>query len=100
MRDPFLRPDRDNGLSLRIEVYIVVALVPSGDRMAKARDTARGGVAMVLAVPSDFDQFIDDVRRGRLIGIPHSEINDVFPTMPSLQFQSLDLRKHIGRQPL
>ncbi len=86
MCDPFLGSDGDNGLCLRIEVDVVVALVPGRDGMAQARDTSRSGVAMILAIPGDFDEFIDDVRRGRLIGIPHPKINDVLATMTSLEF--------------
>jgi hypothetical protein len=55
---------------------------------------------MILAVPGDFNEFIDNVRRGRLIGIPHPKINNVLTAMPSLKFQRLDLRKHIWWKPL
>jgi hypothetical protein len=99
MRDPFLGSDRHNGLCLRIEVYIIVALVPTRDGMTKARDPSRSRVAMILAVPGHLDEFIDNVGRGRLIGIPHPKIDDVLATMPRLEFQRLDLRKHIWGKP-
>lgn len=54
---------------------------------------------MILAVPDDFDQFIDNVGRRRLVGIPHSKIDDVLAAVPSLEFEGLDLRKHIRGKP-
>ena len=54
---------------------------------------------MILAVPGDFDQFIDNMRRRRLIRIAHPKIDDVLTTVPSFEFESLDLRKHIRWKP-
>jgi hypothetical protein len=40
-----------------------------------------------------FDQFGDDVLRGRLIGIAHAKIDDVLATGASLAFRSLTILK-------
>jgi hypothetical protein len=54
---------------------------------------------MVLAVFDGLDELINDMAWGRLIGISHAEINDVFAPMSGLQLESLDLGKHVGREP-
>jgi hypothetical protein len=35
-----------------------------------------------------------------LVGITHSEVDDVLATMPRFQLQALDLGEHVGREPL
>jgi hypothetical protein len=54
---------------------------------------------VILAIPGDLNQLIDDMRGRRLIRVPHPEINNVFPSMPGIQLQSLNLCKHVRRKP-
>ena len=42
VREPFFRADRDNRLGLGIQIHIIIALVPAGNRMAQFGDAARG----------------------------------------------------------
>ena len=35
---PFLGPDGDNGLVVRIQVHVIATLIPVGNRLAQARD--------------------------------------------------------------
>ncbi len=46
------------------------------DRLPEGEDAGRGGIAMV-PVAQSLDGCFDDVRRGREIGLPDAEIDDV-----------------------
>lgn len=79
VRDPFLRTDRDDRLGLGIQVHIIVALVPTGNRMTQFRDAARSRIAMILGFLGCLDQFVDDMGRGGLIWIAHPEVDNILP---------------------
>ena len=100
MRQPFFGADRDDGFGLRIEVDIVVPLVPSGDRMAQLGNASRGRIAVIFALASRFDHLLDDVAGRRLIWISHSKVDDVLALLPGFQLKALDLGKDVGREPL
>ena len=55
---------------------------------------------MILPLFRRLDHIIDDMIRCRLVGISHAEIDDVLAVVPGLEFEALDLRKHIGRKSL
>ncbi len=55
---------------------------------------------MILPFTCGFDHLLDNVRRGRLIRIPHAEVDDVFTPLPCFQLQCLNLREDIRRQSL
>ena len=55
---------------------------------------------MILPFPRRFDQFLDDVGRGRLIGIPHPEVDNILATLPRLNFEILDLTEDVGGKAL
>jgi hypothetical protein len=55
---------------------------------------------MVLALPGCLDHLLDDVRRCRLVRIPHAEIDDIFTALPSVKLERLHLREDIRRKSL
>ncbi len=55
---------------------------------------------MIPWIPRRLDQFVHDVVRGRQVGIPHSEVDDVFASGAGLDLQLIDNAKDVGRQPL
>ena len=44
------------------------------------------------------DQLIDDMLRGRLVGVPHAEIDDVVALGPGAGLHGVDLGEDVGRQ--
>ena len=55
---------------------------------------------MVLALLRGLNQFVNDVWRGRLIRVPHAEVNDVLASTAGIKLESLDLRKDVGWEPI
>ena len=55
---------------------------------------------MCITALCRLDELVDDVLRSRLIGIPHAEVDDVFPARPRLCLQLIDNIENIRGQPL
>ena len=55
---------------------------------------------MILTFPRGLDHFVYDMSRRGLVGIAHSEVDDILATMPRFQLQALYLSEHVGREPL
>ena len=55
---------------------------------------------MGVAALRRFAQFIDDVLRGGLIGIAHTEIDDVFATRPGRSLEFINDVENVGWQAL
>jgi len=51
---------------------------------------------MVFPFLRRFDQFLNNVGGGRLVGIPYPKVNDIFPTLSRVVFECLDLTQRIG----
>ena len=97
MRDTFLGADRDDRLGVGIEFDAVAALVPVADRQPELIDAARNRVAMVGIFRGGFDQFGDDMRRRRLVGITHPEIDNILAGAPRLQAQFANRVEYVRR---
>ena len=54
---------------------------------------------MVLPVPRRFDQLLHDMVGRWLVGVSHSEVNDVFASLTGFHLQRLDLREDVRREP-
>ena len=54
---------------------------------------------MILSLSRSLDHLLNNMGGRRLIGIPHSEIDDVFATTPRIELEALYLRKNIRGQP-
>jgi len=52
---------------------------------------------MIFPLPRRLDHLLDDMARRRLVRISHSEIDNVFALLASLEFEALHLGKHIRR---
>ena len=55
---------------------------------------------MVFRISCGFDEFLYDVRRRRVIGVPHAEVDNILARLPCLELERLDFIKDIGRQPI
>lgn len=55
---------------------------------------------MRVAALCNFNEFVDDVLRCRLIGITHAEIDDVLAATSRVEFQLVDLIEYVRRQAL
>ena len=53
---------------------------------------------MGIAPLRGFAQLVDDVLRGRLIGIAHAEIDDVLATVAGRHLEIVHLAENVGRQ--
>jgi hypothetical protein len=54
---------------------------------------------MVPWIFDRFDQFVNNMFGGWEIRIPHAQIDDIFPSLPSLYLQLIHDAENIGRQP-
>ncbi len=54
---------------------------------------------MIFPLARRFDQFLNYMGWRRLIGVPHTEIDDILTTLPGLQLEGLHLRENIRRKP-
>src|SRR5260370_1342260 len=75
--DSLLRSNRDDRLRVGVELGAVAPLVPVADRATQFVDAARDRVAMVGGFAGGLDQLADDMRRRRLVGISHAEVDDI-----------------------
>ena len=55
---------------------------------------------MIFPFSRRLNHFFDNMIRSRLVRIPHAEVNNILPAVPSLELEALDLREDIGRKPL
>src|SRR4029434_937133 len=92
--------DRDDRLAVRIELDGVAAPVPVADGDTQLVDAAGHGVAMVRRLLGGLDQALHDVRRGRPVGIPHREVDDVLSGVPRRLLEIADDVEDIRREPL
>src|SRR5216683_1508162 len=90
MGDTLFRSDRDNRLGIGIEIDPVATLVPVADREPQLEDTARNRIAMVRALGRGVDQFGDNMRRRRLVGITHPEVDNVLAGATGFEAQLAD----------
>jgi len=97
---PLLRADGNDRLPLRIQLDVVALQVPVADSTAQARDPPGDGVAMGVVPLRHFHQLVHDVFRSGLVGIAHSEIDDIFTAGSGLGLQLVDDVEDIGRQTL
>ncbi len=100
MGQALLRPDREDRLGLGVEVDVEPVLVPSADRPPQPRYALRHRVAVGILALRDLHQLVDDVLRGRLVGVAHAEIDDVLAARSGRRLELVDDREHVGRQPL
>ena len=97
MRDTFLGTNRHDRFGVGIEFDAVTALVPIADREPQLVDAARNRVAMVGVLRRGFDQLGDDMRRRRLVGITHPEVDNILAGAPRLQAQFADRVEYVRR---
>jgi len=100
MRQAFLGADRGDDFGIRIELHRVAVAVPLGHRDAQARDTARGGIPVVLGILRGLDELVDDVLRRRHVRIAHAEVDDVLAPSSRLALEVVDDREDVRRQAL
>ncbi len=62
VREAFLRADRDDRLAVGVDLDLVAALVPVGDRATQTRDALGHRVAVGVGPLRGFDELVDDVR--------------------------------------
>ena len=55
---------------------------------------------MSVAPLGRFDQFLNDMRWRGLVGITHTEVNNIFTRRPRLLLELADDIEHIGREAL
>jgi hypothetical protein len=90
----------NDGLGIRIQADFVAALVPVADCLAQARDALGLGVPVGVTAPGGLCHLVDDMFRRRLVGVAHTEIDDVLSRRPGLLFQITDDVENIGGKAL
>src|ERR1700691_1163723 len=100
MRDALLRADRDDRFRIGIELDAVAALVPIANRQPQLVYAARYRVPMIGVLGGRLDQLRHDMRRRRLVRIPHPEIDYVLTGAPRLQAQLSNRVEDVRWQPL
>ena len=98
VRQRVLRPDRDDGFRIRIEIDVVIRLVPLDDLLAQLGNTLRLRVAMIARVARRLDHLVhDDPRRGP-VRVAHSEIDHILLRRSCLCLHLIDDGEHVRRQ--
>src|SRR5213078_4901593 len=82
------------------QLYAEAALVIAGLGPAQPADSLGGGVAVGARLAGGLDQLLDDVARGRQVGIAHAEVDDVGAGIAGGGLDAVDLLEHVGRQAL
>ena len=98
--NPFLGADRGDRLGIRVEVDVVLPLVPRADGLPQLRDPPREGIPVVAGVSCRLDELVHDVLGSGQVGIPHPEVDDVLPRAAHFRFELGDHRKNVGWQTL
>ncbi len=100
VRESLLRADGNDGLGLGIEVHVVTRLVPVAHGTAQAGDAARHGVAVGILALGRLAQLVHDMLGRGLVGIAHTEVDDVLAPRPRFRLQFVYDGEDIGGQPL
>ena len=74
-----LRAAEDGDLRLRVEVGPVLLLVEVGGRLLEGGQAPKEGVLMGLGIGHPLLGTLHDVVRGRFVGVPLAEVDDVNP---------------------
>ena len=96
--EAFLRAERGDDLSLRIELHPKSPRVIAGLSPTQAGNSSRGGIAVGARLADGLDQLVDDVFGRREVGVAHAEIDDVCPGGAGLGLELVDLLKDVRRQ--
>ena len=98
--EPFLRSHRHDDFGLGIDLDPEAAAVIVRLRAAQAGNALRLRIAVRVGLLRDLDQFLDDVRRRRQIGVAHAEVDDVLARRARRRPHAVDLGDDVGRQAL
>ena len=98
VREPLLGADRAHDLRLRIEDDAEAARVELGDGVAKLRDPAARGVAVIGRLEGRLPQLVDGDLRRRDVGVAEAEIDDVPAFVPQVALQLVDGREDVRGQ--
>ena len=91
----FFRTNRCNRFGIRVQVDIVVALVPVGDSEAQFVNASGKRIAVVGFLLRRFNQLVDNMVGGRHIRIPQTKVDDIFPAPTGLIFELVDNAQNI-----
>ena len=98
--EPLFRSERDDNLALGVELDPEAARVIAGAGAAQPRNATRYGISVRPRILHRFDEFGDDMGRGRSVGITHTEIDDVASRGARRRLQRIDLAEDIGGEAL
>ena len=96
--EALLRPHGGDHFGIRIEPDPEAPLIVARHRAPQAWDPFRRRITTRFWIPRGFNQLIDNMPRGRHVGISHTEIDYVHALKPQARFEAVHLLKHIGRQ--
>ncbi len=100
MGQPFLGADRHDGFPFRVELDAIAPPVPVGNRHPQLGNPLGGRVTMVMRFARRLDHLFNDMRRRRLIGIAHPEVDNVFTAPARLLLHRRDNTEDIRRKAL
>ena len=98
LASPSLEPERRDDLGFRVQRDVEAALVIGRQRAPQPRNALADGIAVRPRVLHRLDQFGDDMRRRRAVGIAHAEVDDVLPGAPRLCLGRVHFGEDVGRQ--
>ena len=99
MRQPFLRPDGNDRLAVRIEFDVETASIPRCNCLPQARYAARDGIPVRIVAAGDFAQLVDNVTWRRSVRITHTEVDDILAAPTRLRLQVIDDIENVRWEP-
>jgi len=98
--EAFLGTQRDDHFAVRIEIHVEASLVIARLRLAQSGNAAGGRILVGARFLRRLLELVENVRRGRQIGISHPEIDDIRTICPQFSLQAIHFFEYIRRQAL
>ena len=100
MGQSLLATDGGDALGLPVQIHAKTLFIKTADGPQQGRNTPGGGIAMCFVVLDDLNQLVDDVLGGGLVGVAHTQVDDIGSLLAQTKFDVIELPKQIGRQAL
>ncbi|OQB36846.1 MAG: hypothetical protein BWY06_02654 [Candidatus Latescibacteria bacterium ADurb.Bin168] len=96
----FFRTDGGDDLLFPVQAHAVLSIVVPGDCFEQCGNSARGGIAVGLAILRDFDELVHNVFRCGTVRIAHRKVYDIHALLTELEPHPVDACEKVRWQAL